>query len=439
MARARLLLAVYGLSAAALAAGGVWALLAFPGTRGQLFAVAAALLVAAAVMLAVPSWLRSGLLFEWQVQRTFRAICAEKGLTKKAGSAGLLYPSLSRLSGGSDAFTVTVRPLLGQSLADFERAAAAFSLGYDVAVVRFQVDPGGGGRLVMSVGIRAIESADFAELAAAPSGFLAMSWRERLRRVTVGQAEGGVAFSMPLIDTHVLVAGTTGAGKGSVIWSLMLRLEQAHRQGVVQFWGFDPKRMELAIGRPFFGDTYASEPEAMVELLEAAALEMHARADRMAGHVRRFEPSPEFPLNVLVVDELGYLSALLPDRKLRERAEKALSSVLVLGRSVGFVVVGALQDPRKETLGFRDLFPTRIAMRLPKPMVDLVLGAGAHAAGAQCDLIPLGPDGAGVAFVVDEATTVPVCVRMSWCSDQLIKSVAGNLPAIGFPRLRPVN
>jgi hypothetical protein len=93
-------------------------------------------------------------------------------------------------------------------------------------------------------------------------------------------------------------------------------------------------------------------------------------------------------------------------------------------------------------LSYRDLFPTRVAMRLQKPMVDLVLGAGMYEAGAQCDLIPPRQAGAGVAFVVDESSTLPVCVRMSWCSDDLIRATAARLlPASGgqsVPHLRAV-
>jgi S-DNA-T family DNA segregation ATPase FtsK/SpoIIIE len=199
--------------------------------------------------------------------------------------------------------------------------------------------------------------------------------------------------------------------------------------------------MELSIGREFFGERYAAEPVAMVELLEAAHEAMHARADELAGVARRFEPSERHPLHVLVVDELGYLTALLPDRKLRARAEDALQGILTLGRSVGFTVVGALQDPRKETLGYRDLFPTRVAMRLQKPMVDLVLGAGMYEAGAQCDLIPPRQAGAGVAFVKDEASTLPLCVRLSWCSDDLIRATAARLLSAGgsdVPQLRAI-
>lgn len=124
---------------------------------------------------------------------------------------------------------------------------------------------------------------------------------------------------------------------------------------------------------------------------------------------------------MVVVDELGYLSAMLPDRKLRERAEKAVSTILALGRAVGYSLVGAVQDPRKESCGFRDLFPIRIAGGLHAPMVDLVLGEGMHDKGALCEQIPLGNAGAGVAYVISETTLKPVCVRSAWCDDLMIQ------------------
>jgi len=149
----------------------------------------------------------------------------------------------------------------------------------------------------------------------------------------------------------------------------------------------------------------------------------------LQGKARKFTPSPNMPLNVIVVDELGYLSAMLPDRKLRERAEKAVSTILALGRAVGYSLVGAVQDPRKETCGFRDLFPIRIAGGLPGPMVDLVLGEGMHDAGAFCEQIPLGNSGAGVAYVISETNLKPLCVRAAWCDDDAIQNALVTVPA----------
>jgi hypothetical protein len=60
-------------------------------------------------------------------------------------------------------------------------------------------------------------------------------------------------------------------------------------------------------------------------------------------------------------------------------------------------------------------------MRLPRSMTDLVLGRDAYDLGARCDQIPLGPAGAGTAYVMDEGSTSPQKVRASWVSDRAIK------------------
>lgn len=396
---------------------------------GGLYGIGSALgLSALALGLAFAAYDRApdaGWLWEYETRRKFRAVCDQKNLSKVNPAGHRYYPRMTRLMGGGDAWNVQVWPLLGQSLADWERAGDALQMAYGVVGIRFSDN--GDRSITMRAGYQRLEAREFVPSTSAETN-TGYSWRERLAAVVVGMTETGHPYALPLLDSHVLVAGITGAGKGSVIWSLILGLAPAYRAGVVRFWGFDPKRMELSIGRGFFGNRYAADPEAMVSLLERAAVDMMARADELSGKTRRFEPSELHPLNVIVIDELGYLSALLPDRKLRERADKALSAILVLGRAVGYVVVGALQDPRKETLSYRDLFPTRVAMRLPKPMVDLVLGAGAREAGALCDMIPADKSGQGVAFVLGESSPMPRCVRMTWCPDELIASVAGELP-----------
>ena len=64
-------------------------------------------------------------------------------------------------------------------------------------------------------------------------------------------------------------------------------------------------------------------------------------------------------------------------------------------------MVGALQDPRKDVISLRNLFPTRIALRLDESdQVDMVLGDGARDRGALADEIsPLPGIGAGVGYV----------------------------------------
>ncbi len=248
------------------------------------------------------------------------------------------------------------------------------------------------------------------------------SERALLRSVPMAVDMQGRWWHMPIEETHVLVAARTGGGKGSWVWSLVLRLEPSWRAGLVKFWGCDPKRLELAIGSDWW-EHYADTDVGMVELLEQAVREMFTRGSRLQGVARKFTPSPQTPLHVIVIDELGYLSSLLTDRKLQMRADIAIKTLLMQGRSNGFAVVGAVQDPRKATVEYRDLFPIRIAGGLNEgKMVDLVLGEGMHDKGAVCEQIPLGRKGAGVAFVLDaEAAMKPRMVRAAWVSDATIR------------------
>ena len=91
-------------------------------------------------------------------------------------------------------------------------------------------------------------------------------------------------------------------------------------------------------------------------------------------------------------------------------------------------MVAALQDPRKDVLTIRNLFPDRIAMRLDEPeQVDMVLGDGARDRGAACELISTDPaTGAGVAFIRVEADPDPVRVRAGWVTDADIRDMAAG-------------
>jgi S-DNA-T family DNA segregation ATPase FtsK/SpoIIIE len=128
---------------------------------------------------------------------------------------------------------------------------------------------------------------------------------------------------------------------------------------------------------------------------------------------------------VLIIDELAALTAYLTDRKVRDRIRESLSLLLSQGRAVGVHVVAALQDPRKEVLSFRDLFPTRIALRMTEPeQCDLVLGDGARDRGALCDLIP--ETSPGIGFVVLDGVREPVRVRFSYLDDAQVDELAAD-------------
>ena len=197
------------------------------------------------------------------------------------------------------------------------------------------------------------------------------------------------------------MAGATGAGKGSIIWSTIRGLLPAVRAGLVQVWALDPKRMELSFGRDLFGDRYAASPAACADLLEAAVQIMQERADRFAGLQRNHTPTVDDPFVLVVVDEVAFLTAYQSDKGLKLRISAALATLTTQGRAVGFGVMAALQDPRKEVMNIRNLFPDKIALRLDESeQVDMVLGDGARDRGALADHIsPIPEQGAGIGYV----------------------------------------
>ncbi len=252
-----------------------------------------------------------------------------------------------------------------------------------------------------------------------------------LTAVPVGRTELGRRWLLWLLGTHVLIAGVTGAGKGSVVWSLLRGIAPAIRSGLVQVWAVDPKGgMELGLGAPMFARFGHRDFAEIVGLLEDAVEVMRDRAARLAGVVRLHTPTLEEPLILVLVDEVANLTAYMIDRDLRRRAEAALALLLTQGRAVGVSVVACLQDPRKEVLGLRNLFPTKIALRLDEAsQVDMVLREGARDRGALAETIPATTPGVG--YVREDATADIVRIRAGYVTDPDLTAMAQAYPAPG--------
>lgn len=250
-----------------------------------------------------------------------------------------------------------------------------------------------------------------------------------LAGLPVGLAETGRPLLLRLLGTHLLIAGATGAGKASVIWAILRALAGGIRSGVVQVWGVDPKGgMELAMGRSLFTRLEYANPAGMVELLEAAVAIMRQRQARLAGLVRLHQPSRSDPLIVVLVDEIAGLTAYLTDKDLKDRIGAALGLLLSQGRALGVIVVGAVQDPRKEVVELRNLFPTRIALRLTEAReVNMAMGDGMRERGALADQIPATLPGVGYVSVAGQPE--PARVRFSWISDDDIRDLTTFYPA----------
>jgi DNA segregation ATPase FtsK/SpoIIIE, S-DNA-T family len=245
---------------------------------------------------------------------------------------------------------VQVRLVSGQSTDDFAKRANNLAHGFGALLCR--VRSARSGAVVLEFVRRDALAAIIPALPVHP--------HPDLRALPVGKREDGLPWLVRLHGTHVLVAGATGAGKASLLWGLVRAMLPLMRDGLVRVLAADPKLMELANGRVIF-DThgaYAADPAAIAIMLEAAVADMQARAAAVAGHQRDHTPTREHPFTVIVVDEVAFLTAYQPDRKLRERIMNALATLTTQGRAVGYSVVAALQDPRKDVLTARNLSPT---------------------------------------------------------------------------------
>ena len=355
----------------------------------------------------------------WHYQRHWAAVMTI-GRLAPAYQGRILLPVLGKVASTRYMDRVLVGIVSGQSAEDFARRAANLAHGFAAHTCR--VRTGRPGLLVLEFVRR--------DALAAIIAALPIPARVDLRALPVGRREDGTPWTIRLHGTHLLIAGATGAGKGSVIWGLIRALLPALHAGLVRILAADPKVMELAYGRAIFDTygTYAADPAAIVAMLETAATEMAARAARLAGRQRDHAPTVEHPFVIVLVDEVAFLTAYHPDKSMRERVKAALATLTTQGRAVGYCVVAALQDPRKEVMSIRNLFPDRIAMRLDEPeQVDMVLGDGARDRGATAELISSDPAiGAGVAFVRLETDPDPVRVRAAWVSDDDIRAMAAT-------------
>lgn len=338
------------------------------------------------------------------------------GLDTRMGGVEYL-PRIRRVVSTRFVDRVLVKILPGQSPEQYENATN--QLAHTFSAIRCRVVLDRPGRLWLEF----THGDPLAELvpAIAPPSDMDLS------ALPIGRTEDGGDWKLRLLGNHLLVAGATGSGKGSVMASMLRAMGPGIRDGSVEVWAIDPKGgMELTPSSGLFERFVYDSPATMVQLLEEAVSYMRFRSERLRLEGQRAHvPSPGDPLVVLLIDEMAALTAYVGDRDLKRRAESALQLLLSQGRAPGVLVVAAVQDPGKDVVGFRDLFPSRIALRLLEDVqVDMVLGRSARLRGAECDQIPASLPGVG--YVVLEGVREPVRVRAAYMSDEDVRDTVGR-------------
>ena len=342
-------------------------------------------------------------------RRQWRDAMKFAGLTQQDRGQELLPTLLSvKTEEGHDVIRLRMRP--GQTAGDYGKAAERVAQTFGAREVRVRTVRGRAHLLDLVV-----LTGDVLEESVRPAPGPA---EVDLEAIEVGRREDGQPFTLPVLYSHLLVAGLTGSGKGSVIWSLLLGMAPAIKAGTVKVLAIDPKGgMELALGRPLFGKFVCGGPEEIAEALDLAVDGMRKRAAHlMMAESRKMVPSVDMPLIVIIVDEAASITSYVPDPVVKRQITNALSMLLTQGRAVGYSVIAATQDPRKEVLSMRDLFSRRVLLRAAEARtVDMVLGDGARDSGALADQISDRTPGVG--YVAVEGVREPVRVRFAHVTD----------------------
>ncbi|MTD53881.1 FtsK/SpoIIIE domain-containing protein [Amycolatopsis pithecellobii] len=233
----------------------------------------------------------------------------------------------------------------------------------------------------------------------------------------VGETEYGTDWRIPLLGQHIFAAGATGAGKNSIVASLLRGVAPLIRDGSVRLWLCDPKQMEFA-KLAGIAHRYADTETAAAELVDEYVEDMQATQRQLQQQGRRkITPSPLTPLNLLVLDEMGALLTY-GDPNVARGLRKQLGLVGSQGRATGHAMTGLVQEPTKDTVPVRDLFTTRVCLRVTSAAhVDMVLGENARLRGALADEIPNDPATAGIGYVIRQRSRVPMRVRAAYVND----------------------
>lgn len=350
----------------------------------------------------------------WSIyRRPWADLCALHGLANTLNDQ-VIVPTLRRAKVGYLSDTLTVRMLTGQSLTDWQ--AQSDALGHTFGALSVHISSIKPGWLRIAV--------HHTDTLTAPIPLPAPSEPVDLERLTIGVTESGAPWQVRILGRHLLVAGATGAGKGSIVWSIITAAAPAIRTGVATLWVIDPKGgMEFGRGSELYSRFSYDTADNTLSLLRDAAEVLTDRANRLRGLTRQHTPTEAEPLIIIVIDELAALTAYLTDRKIKAEIEQLLGLILSQGRAVGVSVIACVQDPSKDVLALRQLFPTRIGLRLSEAtQVAMILGNGARERGALCDLIPDSLPGVG--YVAEDGTADPIRVRAFHVTDPDIDELA---------------
>jgi DNA segregation ATPase FtsK/SpoIIIE, S-DNA-T family len=213
------------------------------------------------------------------------------------------------------------------------------------------------------------------------------AFRESGSKLTIalGKTIDGLNYVADLAKMpHLLIAGTTGAGKSVGVNALIVSILYRARPDEVKFILIDPKRLELGLYEdiPHLATPIITDPKLAARSLKWAVSEMEKRYKDLAGWgvrnidgynteimrrnlVKEYddqgEPWKPLPFIVIIIDELADLM-MTSGREV----EESITRLAQMARAVGIHLVLATQRPSVDVITglIKANFPSRISFRV---------------------------------------------------------------------------
>ena len=203
--------------------------------------------------------------------------------------------------------------------------------------------------------------------------------------IALGKTIDGLNYIADLAKMpHLLIAGTTGAGKSVGVNALIVSILYRARPDEVKFILIDPKRLELGLYEdiPHLAAPIIVDPKLASRSLKWAVAEMERRYRDLAGWgvrnidgynteimrrnlVKEYddkgEPWKPLPYIVIIIDELADLM-MTSGREV----EESITRLAQMARAVGIHLVLATQRPSVDVITglIKANFPSRISFRV---------------------------------------------------------------------------
>ncbi|WP_328466744.1 FtsK/SpoIIIE domain-containing protein [Actinoplanes sp. NBC_00393] len=240
--------------------------------------------------------------------------------------------------------------------------------------------------------------------------------------VFLGLDEFGHPVYLPLIYRNMLIGGEPGAGKSSLLNTIVGTAALCHD---VSLCLLDGKQVELGLWEDCADVFVGPDLDLAILTLERLQTVMDNRyAFLRSVRRQKFAPNDAFNAILVAVDEIAYFSATAGEEKDQKRFYSLLRDLVARGRAVGIIVIAATQRPSSDIIptSLRDLFAWRFAGRCTTDVSsDIVLGHGWAARGYSSNTVD--PNNQGCGFLIAEGG-IPALVKGAYLSNADIIRVA---------------